>query len=131
MKLRPTQFAVCENTASSRQHAPRVAVDSRSTSICIEDENQETNLEEQAHAASDYATTWGERRYESRLLTIHEVAELLQVPVSWVYEHTRRRCIDRIPGFRLGKYWRFAERDVIAWLGAKRENGYLHGHESR
>ncbi len=25
------------------------------------------------------------------LLTVHEVAELLNVPVSWVYERTRRR----------------------------------------
>jgi excisionase family DNA binding protein len=42
------------------------------------------------------------------LLTVEEVAELLKVPVSWVYEHTRKRGLDRIPGFRLGKYWRFA-----------------------
>jgi hypothetical protein len=32
------------------------------------------------------------------LLTIRDVAELLRVPVSWVYGHTRRRSIDRIPG---------------------------------
>ena len=48
------------------------------------------------------------------LLTIEEVAELLRVPPSWVYERTRRRSIDRIPGFRLGKYWRFRESDVLA-----------------
>jgi excisionase family DNA binding protein len=50
------------------------------------------------------------------LLTVEEVAELLKVPVSWVYERTRRRSSDRIPGFRLGKYWRFRGKDVIAWL---------------
>ncbi|MBI4461742.1 MAG: helix-turn-helix domain-containing protein [Acidobacteria bacterium] len=50
------------------------------------------------------------------LLTVREVAELLQVPVSWVYERTRRRSLDRIPSFRLGKYWRFREADVLAWL---------------
>src|SRR5712691_501102 len=50
------------------------------------------------------------------LLTIEDVAEILKVPVSWVYERTRRRGADRIPGFRLGKYWRFREADVLAWL---------------
>ena len=50
------------------------------------------------------------------LLGIDEVAELLHVPVSWVYERTRKRGINRIPGFRLGKYWRFRKADVLAWL---------------
>ena len=54
------------------------------------------------------------------LLTVGEVAELLKVPVSWVYEHTRRSSLDRIPGFRLGKYWRFREEDVLAWLERQR-----------
>jgi hypothetical protein len=40
------------------------------------------------------------------LPTISEVAELLQLPVSWVYSNTRSGARDRIPGFRLGKYWR-------------------------
>ena len=50
------------------------------------------------------------------LLTVEDVAELLKVPASWVYERTRRRGVDRIPGFRLGKYWRFREADVLAWM---------------
>lgn len=50
------------------------------------------------------------------LLTVKEVATLLQVPVSWVYDRTRKRSIDRLPGIRLGKYWRFREEDVVAWL---------------
>jgi excisionase family DNA binding protein len=57
---------------------------------------------------------------EDILLTVHEVAQLLKVPPSWVYEHTRQRSRDRIPGFRLGKYWRFVEADVVAWLAARR-----------
>jgi len=55
-------------------------------------------------------------RINGCLLTIEEVAELLSVPVSWVYGRTRRRAINRIPGFRLGKYWRFRETDVLAWI---------------
>jgi hypothetical protein len=56
---------------------------------------------------------------------------LLQVPVSWVYEQTRRRCPGRIPGFRLGKYWRFSSEDVTAWLTAKRTNDYHHARKSQ
>jgi excisionase family DNA binding protein len=63
------------------------------------------------------------RSLAQSLLTIEEVAELLNVPVSWVYERTRRRSSDRIPGFRLGKYWRFREADVLAWLEHQRAGG--------
>ncbi len=54
------------------------------------------------------------------LLTVEEVAGMLQLPTSWVYEHTRTRSINRIPGFRLGKYWRFRETDVLAWVERQR-----------
>lgn len=60
---------------------------------------------------------------EHSLLTVGEVAELLKVPVSWVYERTRKRGINRIPGFRLGKYWRFREADVLAWIDNQRVGG--------
>ena len=55
-----------------------------------------------------------------RLLTIEEVAELLRVPLSWVYDRTRQRAGQRIPGFKLGKYWRFREADVLAWIERQR-----------
>jgi len=54
------------------------------------------------------------------LMTIEEVAQMLSVPVSWVYERTRRRSVNRLPGFRLGKYWRFREADVLAWIERQR-----------
>ena len=54
------------------------------------------------------------------LITVEEVAELLKVPVSWVYDRTRSRGGNRIPGFRLGKYWRFHESEVLAWLERQR-----------
>lgn len=59
----------------------------------------------------------------SVLLTPEEVAELLKVPLSWVYERTRQRGINRLPGFRLGKYWRFSEAEVLAWLERQRSGG--------
>ena len=46
------------------------------------------------------------------LLTVEDVAALLQVPKSWVYERTRRRGAQRLPFIRLGKYVRF-EREAI------------------
>ncbi len=62
-----------------------------------------------------------------RLLTVHQAAELLQVAPSWVYSHTRGRALDCIPGFRLGKYWRFREADVMAWLERQKIGARLNG----
>jgi len=56
----------------------------------------------------------------SRLLTIEQVSEMLQVPVSWVREHVRREARDRIPGLKVGKYWRFRCEDILGWLDARK-----------
>ena len=50
------------------------------------------------------------------LLTVSEVAAALRVPVSWVYERTRRSGTDQIPHFKLGKYLRFRWSTVREWL---------------
>ena len=50
------------------------------------------------------------------LLTVAEVAELLRVPVGWVYGRARRRSIDRLPHLKLGKYLRFSESEIANWL---------------
>jgi excisionase family DNA binding protein len=72
------------------------------------------------NAAANAAT--GEKdRYDNRFLTVHEVAALLQVPVSWVYGHMRKRSRERLPGYRVGKYWRFSEEEILAWVKRKRE----------
>lgn len=39
-----------------------------------------------------------------RLFTIKEAAEVLRIPISWLYERTRRNAI---PYRRIGKYVRF------------------------
>jgi excisionase family DNA binding protein len=44
------------------------------------------------------------------LLTVEDVAALLKVSRSWVYEHTRTRGAtraDRLPFIKIGKYTRF------------------------
>ena len=67
-------------------------------------------------SAQHGAETHLQANLQSALLSVEEVAALLKVPVSWVYDRTRLRTKERIPGFRLGKYWRFREADVLAWL---------------
>jgi excisionase family DNA binding protein len=49
------------------------------------------------------------------LLTVDEVAALLKVSKSWIYEHTRSRGAprsERIPHVKIGKYVRFDPRLV-------------------
>jgi len=74
-------------------------------------------------AATKLVMTSSAPARRAALLTVEEVAELLRVPVSWVYDRTRSRGVNRIPGFRLGKYWRFQESEVLAWLERQRSGG--------
>jgi excisionase family DNA binding protein len=60
--------------------------------------------------------------YNVDLSTVTQIAELLQVPNSWVYERTRRRGIGRIPHFKLGKYLRFSRSEVLEWVQLQRGN---------
>jgi len=54
------------------------------------------------------------------LLTVHDAARLLNVSVSWIYEHTRDEAEDRLPFVKLGKYLRFDRSDLRAYVDAKR-----------
>jgi len=48
-----------------------------------------------------------------RLLTAEEVAERLSVRTDWVWAQA---CAGRIPHVRLGRYRRFRESALEAWL---------------
>jgi len=53
------------------------------------------------------------------LLTVEDVATLLKVSRSWVYEHTRSRGTartERLPYIKIGKYKRFDPRSVHEFL---------------
>jgi excisionase family DNA binding protein len=53
------------------------------------------------------------------LLTVTDVATLLKVSKSWVYEHTRSRGTprsDQLPYMKIGKYVRFDPELVRAFL---------------
>jgi excisionase family DNA binding protein len=62
---------------------------------------------------------------DGELFTVHEAAQFLKVPVSWIYEHVRPESHDRLPFLKLGKYLRFDARDLRAYIDAKR-NGSRH-----
>lgn len=56
----------------------------------------------------------------TEILTPAQVAERLQVGVSWIYEQTRTRASvrnpDPLPHIQMGRYLRFMWSDVLAWL---------------
>jgi excisionase family DNA binding protein len=110
MKSHSTQFAVRENTASSRQHAPR-----------FESSHESSNGFQNSAALT---TVPEAGREEGHLLNVHEVAKMLQVPVSWVYGRMRKRSMERLPGYRLGKYWRFRQDEVLAWIESQRRDSH-------
>lgn len=61
--------------------------------------------------------------FGDQLLTVAEVATALKVPISWIYERTRRSGGERIPHIRLGKYLRFRWSAVREWLETLSSNG--------
>jgi excisionase family DNA binding protein len=61
------------------------------------------------------------------LLTAHDVAELLGVPASWVYEQSRR---GRIPTVTLGRYRRYRREAIDEWVRElEHELSGAGGHE--
>lgn len=123
---RRLQFGMRENPASDRRHGSRPALgtlphsnygepeESAQPTLTPSDGLPVANSLNSADAANDAAT--GGRTSENRLLTVQEVAHFLQVPVSWVYGRMRKRSCERLPAYRLGKYWRFREDEVHKWV---------------
>jgi excisionase family DNA binding protein len=117
MKDAPTQLDMRENTASSRRHASRPMESTNErpqpASYAAEDHSESNAFRGKPNGATV-------ERDNEKLLTIQQVAELLHVPVSWVYGRTRKHSIERLPGIRLGKYWRFREEEIHAWVESQR-----------
>jgi excisionase family DNA binding protein len=118
MKDAPAQLELREKTASSRRHASRRAINGLPPRLGREVVASADGFRGRLHAASTHAATGG--REDNSLLTIQQVAEMLHVPVSWVYGRTRKRSTERLPGIRLGKYWRFREEEIHAWVEKQR-----------
>ncbi len=54
------------------------------------------------------------------LLTPEEAAGILRVKLSWLYQRTRRRSHDRIPFVKIGRYLRFREQDLLAYIESRK-----------
>ena len=50
------------------------------------------------------------------LLTPKETAALLKVPISWIYERTRKRTI---PVIKLGRHVRIPMDELLVWINQK------------
>lgn len=59
-----------------------------------------------------------------RLLTADDVAAITGMTKSWVYAEVRA---GRIPHVKLGRYYRFREPSIAAWL-EEIESGRIHDH---
>ena len=57
---------------------------------------------------------------DNQLLTVKELAELLQVPVPTIHNWRYRRQGPK--GFRVGRHIRFLKSDVESWLASQRES---------
>ena len=55
---------------------------------------------------------------DQNLISIKEMAEKLDLPVSWLYSRTRTK---EIPHYKIGKYVRFSESEVWEWLKNQNE----------
>ena len=60
-----------------------------------------------------------------RLLDAKAAAAVLGVPPSWVLAEARA---ERIPHKRLGRYVRFDEREITAWLASECHRGPVVGN---
>jgi excisionase family DNA binding protein len=60
------------------------------------------------------------------LLTVEDVAALLRVSKTWVYEHTRSRGgarAERLPHIKIGKYKRFDAQAIREFLQRRSKVG--------
>ncbi len=65
------------------------------------------------------------------LLTVSEVARLLKVPKSWVYDHMRPSSRPLLPHVKLGKYLRFRRQDIENFLACQCEGAVVYDSRQR
>ena len=63
----------------------------------------------------------------AEFLTAEEVAEYLRLPLSTVYKLVQDK---RLPGFKVGKHWRFRRETFEQWIKAQEKNTPEKGDES-
>lgn len=146
MKLRPTQFGVCENTASQRQHASRLTVGTRITAVSIEEENGDsggplpenetpaTDFHDHLHIESRHAATGGEdedaadrsalalplrpiQKSRHAFETLIGSTEAAKL-LGNIHVKTLQRYarLGRLPGYQIGGHWYFRASELDVWL---------------
>ena len=149
MKPRPNQFGVCENTAPSRQHAPRLAVNSMQ--LTVDNLPRSSHLGQQAPVLASRASEGGDSLRVKRVDAATEGergdrAEALAAPatgttannLSHVFEpligceeaaqllgNIHVKTLQRyarqrmLPSYRLGGHWYFRASELDAWLRSR------------
>lgn len=56
---------------------------------------------------------------DTEFLTVEEVAEYLRLPLSTVYKLVQDK---RLPGFKVGKHWRFRRETFELWIKTQEHN---------
>jgi hypothetical protein len=54
-----------------------------------------------------------------KLITPEELADWLKVPLSWIYDRTRRAGPERLPVYKIGRYLRFSVLEIEDYLRVK------------
>ena len=52
--------------------------------------------------------------------TAAEVSNYLRIPQSTIYKLAQDKVL---PGFKVGKHWRFRRETILEWIKVKEENG--------
>lgn len=63
----------------------------------------------------------------AEFLTAEEVAEYLRLPLSTVYKLVQDK---RLPGFKVGKHWRFRKESIEQWIIAKEKEASIENQAS-
>lgn len=65
---------------------------------------------------------------EHELLTAEEVARYLRLPLSTVYKLVQEK---HLPGFKVGKHWRFRADTIHKWIEDQEQRNLLHTTSQR
>ena len=58
---------------------------------------------------------------DDSLTTVEEVAKYLKVEESTVYTWAKK---GKLPGMKVGRFWRFKKEDINEWLEEKRKKEF-------
>lgn len=149
MKSRPTQFGVCEHTASPRQHASRLAVDSLPSlsEILSRDSQHRASAQVLASRPSERresvttdpldAATGGARESGEEVLFVPATpnatnesrqafepligSEAAAKLLGNIHVKTLQRYARRgtLPGYRVAGHWYFRATELDAWLRSR------------